>query len=152
MAFQIESPAFGNGEMIPKKYTCDGDDVSPPLKWKDVPEGTKSLALICDDPDAPLMTWVHWIVYNIPPEKDGLEENIPKKEILEKGMQGKNSWGKIGYGGPCPPGAKPHRYFLKLYALDSMLDIEPGIKKKKLMKEMEGHILAKTELMGLYKR
>jgi len=152
MAFQIESPAFGNGEMIPKKYTCDGDDISPPLKWKDVPEGTKSLALICDDPDAPLMTWVHWIVYNIPPEKDGLEENVPKEEKIEGGMQGKNSWGKIGYGGPCPPGAKPHRYFLKLYALDSMLDIEPGIKKKKLMKEMEGHIIAKAELMGKYSR
>lgn len=147
MAFQIESPAFENGGIIPKKYTCDGENVSPPLRWKEIPEGTESLALICDDPDAPMMTWVHWILYNIPPDTEGLEEGTN----LKGAVYGKNSWGKLGYGGPCPPKGKPHRYFFKLYALDSKLS-EEGMKKKNLLKEMEGHVLAKAELMGMYGR
>ena len=152
MVFRIGSPAFENGSMIPKKYTCDGEDISPPLKWHDLPEGTKSLALVCDDPDAPLMTWVHWVIYCIPPTKDGLEEGIPNKEILEYGKQGKNSWGRIGYGGPCPPGKKPHRYFFKLYAIDEAIDLKPGLKKKELLKKIEAHVIEKTEIMGRYGR
>jgi len=153
MVFQIKSPAFKEGEIIPAKYTCDGLDISPPLKWSDVPEGTKSIALICEDPDAPIRIWVHWVIYNIPPEKGELPEGVPKTETIggvEK--QGKNSWGRIGYGGPCPPGTKPHRYYFKLYALDIELTIGPGMKKKQLLKAMEGHILAQTNLMGRYTR
>lgn len=153
MEFKIESPAFRNGEEIPIKYTCQGDDISPPLEWKGLPEETEEIAIICDDPDAPLMVWVHWIIYGISPEKNGLPEAVPKKEILEEGeKQGKNSWGRIGYGGPCPPGGKPHRYYFKIYALDKKLDIEQGIKKKRLLREMEGHIIAKAELIGKYAR
>ena len=153
MAFKIESPAFENGKTIPKKYTCDGEDISPPLRWHDVPPETKSLALICDDPDAPLMTWVHWVIYCIPPSKNELEEGIPKNETLSwGGKQGKNSWGKIGYGGPCPPGRKPHRYYFRLYALDAMLDLPPGLKKKDLLKKMEGHVIGQAEIMGKYGR
>ena len=153
MVFVVESPAFENGEIIPKKYTCDGEDISPPLKWHDLPEKTKSLALICEDPDAPLFTWIHWVIYSIPPPVNELEENIPKKEILEWGAkQGKNSWGRIGYGGPCPPGKKPHRYFFRLYALDEEIGLEPGLKKKELMKKVEKHIIAKAEIMGRYGR
>lgn len=153
MVFQIESSAFGDGEMLPTKYTCDGLDISPPLHWNNVPEGTKSFALICDDPDAPMMTWVHWILYNIPSEKTRLQEGIPATEILEKGIvQGRNSWNKIGYGGPCPPGSKPHRYYFRLYALDTILDVKPGAKKKHILAAMSGHIRAQAELIGTYTR
>ena len=150
---QIESPAFVEGEIMPAKYTCDGKDISPPLTWSDVPKGAKNLAIICNDPDAPLRPWVHWIIYCISPEKNGFPENMPRTETLDEGMkQGKNSWGRIGYGGPCPPGTKPHRYYFKLYALDIALTIGPGVKKKQLSKTMEGHILAEAELMGKYVR
>jgi Raf kinase inhibitor-like YbhB/YbcL family protein len=153
MAFRLESPAFKEGRMIPRKYTCQGEDISPPLKWLDVPEGTKSFALTCDDPDAPLIKFVHWVIYGIPLGKNELPEGIPKEEVLETGeKQGKDSAGKIGYRGPCPPGGRPHRYYFRLYALDTELDIKPGVKKKKLLKAMEGHILAKAELMGKYAR
>lgn len=153
MAFEIKSPAFENGNVIPEKYTCDGENVSPPLKWHDVPAETKSLVLICDDPDAPLMTWVHWLIYCIPPSKNGLEENIPRKEVLEwGGKQGKNSWGKIGYGGPCPPGKKQHRYFFRLYALNEELNLPAGLKKKELLKRIERHVIGKAEIMGKYGR
>ena len=153
MAFRIESPGFRNGERIPKVYTCDGDDVSPAIVWHEPPTGTKSFAVICDDPDAPMGTWVHWVIYSIPLEQTQLGENIPKVENLPGGaVQGLNSWRKIGYGGPCPPPGKPHRYFFKLYALDIKFESPPGIPKDNLLISLEGHVLAKTELMGLYGR
>ena len=152
MEIEIKSSAFENEGMIPRKYTCDGEDISPPLSWGAVPEETKSLALICDDPDAPLGTFVHWVIFNIPPDIHELPEAVPSQNILKNGAkQGKNDFGNFGYGGPCPPFGT-HRYYFKLYALDTMLDLEPGIKKKQLLKAMEGHILAEGQLMGKYKR
>ena len=153
MAFQLKSPAFKEGEMMPRKYTCQGEDISPPLEWSDIPEGTKSLALIMDDPDAPIIKFVHWVLYGIFPEKNELPEGVQKTEFLEgRAKQGKDSAGKIGYRGPCPPGGRLHRYYFRLYALDTELDIKPGVKKNKLLKAMEGHILAQAELMGKYAR
>jgi len=153
MAFRIESPSFENGGTIPRRFTCDGEDASPPLRWMDPPPGTKSFALICDDPDAPMITWVHWIVYAIPSNVTELREGVPKSELLEGGMkQGRNSWRKTGYGGPCPPGRKPHRYVFRLYALDTELALAPGEAKKDLERAMAGHILAQVEIMGRYGR
>lgn len=149
---KIESSQFAEGNMIPPKYTCDGKDISPPLAWRDFPAGTKSFALISDDPDAPVGTWVHWVLYNIPPDYNELEENIkPEKEFKNGMRQGSNSWPRIGYGGPCPPSGT-HRYFFKLYALDKMLDLKPGVTKEQLLKAAAGHILAEAQLMGKYKR
>ena len=152
-AFELVSSAFKNGEYIPGEYSCKGKDISPPLEWTGMPEGTRSFALICDDPDAPVGTWIHWVIFNLPAEKTGLEENLSGQNRLSDGaLQGKNSWGKLGYGGPCPPPGKPHRYFFKLYALDTMLDLKSGATKQELLKAMEGHVLAEAELMGLFKR
>ena len=152
MAITITSSAFSEEGMIPRQYTCDGEDISPPLKWAGIPEGTKSLALICDDPDAPVGTWVHWVIFNIPPEAEGLPANIASKETIEGGAKhGINDFRKFGYGGPCPPGGT-HRYFFKLYALDTEIALDPGITKAQLLKAMEGHILAEGQLMGRYKR
>jgi len=149
---KLTSSAFAEGELIPRKYTCDGENVSPPLAWEPGPESTKSFALICDDPDAPLKTWVHWVIFNIPADTRNLPENVPREKTLANGAkQGKNDSRKIGYVGPCPPGGT-HRYFFKLYALDTLLDLEPGITKKDLLKAMEGHVLAQGTLMGRYKR
>lgn len=149
----ITSPAFKAGSTIPKKYTGDGIDVSPPLSWDNIPEGTKSLALISDDPDAPVGTWVHWVIYNIPPSEKGLPENVPKQNSLPNGAkQGINDFRKIGYNGPAPPPGKPHRYYFKLYALDTVLELPAGIKKSELLKAMEGHILSTAEYMGTYQR
>ena len=151
-AMELSSTAFHKEGMIPDKYTCDGADVSPSLAWGSAPEGTKSFALICDDPDAPMGTWVHWVYYDIPPETEGLPENvIPKEHPANGGVQGINDFRKIGYGGPCPPGGT-HRYFFKLYALDTLLNLSPGATKAQLLKAMEGHILGQAELMGKYKR
>lgn len=148
----IESPAFKNGELIPLKYTCDGENISPALRWDEVPEGTKSLVLICDDPDAPIGDWVHWIIYNIPPETRELKENIKPVKILNDGsIHGLNDWKKFGYCGPCPPSGV-HRYYFKIYALDILLPFEPGATKKQLLDTMKGHILAQGELMGKYQR
>lgn len=148
----IKSTVFEHEDMIPSKYTCDGEDVSPPLSWDNVPDEAKSLALISDDPDAPMGTWVHWVVYNIPPDVTSLPENVPAKEKLEQGgIQGTNDFKKTGYGGPCPPGGT-HRYFFKLYALDEKLDLEPGATKAKVEEAMRGHILDQAHLMGKYKR
>ncbi len=153
MALTIQSSAFSDGEMMDAKYTCKGADISPPLSWEGVPEGTKSLVLICDDPDAPFMTWVHWVVYDIPPDVRSLPEGIPKTDTLASGgKQGRNDFRKIGYGGPCPPPGGPHRYFFKLYALDTMLNEGPGLTKKALLKKMEGHILEEAQLIGKFKR
>ena len=152
MVLRVTSAAFKQGEMIPKKYTCDGLDVSPPLEWTDAPEGTKSYALICDDPDAPRGTWVHWVVFNLPSGVKALPEGVPAKETLDNGAkQGANDFRRIGYGGPCPPGGT-HRYFFKLYALDAVLNLASGATKQQLLKAMEGHILAEEQLMGRYKR
>lgn len=150
MTFSFSSPAFGHGQPIPAVYTCKGRDISPPLTWSDLPQGTKSLALIMDDPDAPMGTWVHWVIYNIPPTRTGLEEAIPSEERLADGsLQGKNSWRRIGYGGPCPPSGT-HRYYFRLYALDSMLSLAPGATKEQLLQAMQGHILAQAEWMGTF--
>ncbi len=148
----ITTPAFDDGGMIPEKYTCDGENISPPLNWTKGAIETKSYALISDDPDAPMGTWVHWVIYDIPPYTTNLPENIPKDETLKNGpKQGTNDFGKIGYGGPCPPGGI-HRYFFKIYALDKMLELKPGLRKKELLNAMEGHILAQGKLIGKYSR
>jgi Raf kinase inhibitor-like YbhB/YbcL family protein len=152
MALKLTSTAFEEGGMIPAQYTCDGQNVSPPLAWSGAPEGTKTLALIADDPDAPRGTWVHWVVHQIPATEKGLPENVPARETLEGGArQGTNDFKKPGYGGPCPPSGT-HRYFFKLYALDASPDLPPGATKDQLLKAMEGHILAQGQLMGRYKR
>ena len=149
---EIKSSEFKEGSSIPSKYTCDNIDVSPPLEWSQVPAGVKTFALICDDPDAPGATWVHWVIFNIPGNLRELSENIPATETLRNGaIQGKNDFGKIGYGGPCPPGGT-HRYYFKLYALDTDLDSKPGITKKDLLKAIEGHILDEVHLMGRYRK
>jgi len=152
MKFQITSSAFKDGEMIPSKYTCDGENISPPLNWSEIPEGTKSLALINDDPDAPVGDWVHWIVYNIPPETKEFKEAASNKNLLPKGtLEGLNDWNRKGYGGPCPPSGV-HRYFFKLYALDVVLSLKEGATKRQLLDAMKGHILAEAQLIGKYQR
>lgn len=143
---EIKSPAFEHGQPIPKKYTCDGEDVSPPLTFSGVPNDAKSLALVVDDPDAPLGVFDHWIVWNLDPDLKELPENAS----VEK--QGKNDFGESKYRGPCPPPGPAHRYRFKVYALDAMLDLPEGARKKELEKAMEGHILAKGELIGTYSR
>lgn len=149
MSFKISSKAFDNGALIPVKYTCDGDDISPELSWQNPPDNTKSLALIMDDPDAPGGTWVHWVLFNIPSDVRGLKENIA--QLPDHAISGKNSWNRQGYGGPCPPD-KMHRYFFKLYALDTTLDLSADTDKSALEKAMQGHILGTAELMGKYDR
>ena len=152
MVFELTSSAFVAGESIPRKYTCDGDDVSPPLGWSDPPAGTQSLALVCDDPDAPVGTWIHWVLYDLPAETRGLPEAVPSDaDLAGGGRSGENSWRRLGYGGPCPPSGT-HRYFFKLYALDTTLDLSAGASKKQVLKAMEGHVLAQAELMGTYSR
>jgi hypothetical protein len=144
MEMRLTSPAFGNNEFIPQKFTCEGEDINPQLVMEDIPEGTQSLALIVDDPDAPMGTFVHWVVYNIPPISRIDEDSIP-------GKQGENDFGKRNYGGPCPPSGT-HRYFFKVYALGTKLGLEEGGSKRTLEKAMQGHILEKTELIGLYRK
>lgn len=140
----LSSPEFNHEEMIPKKFTCDGRDLNPALAIKDLPHGTESLVLIVDDPDAPGKTWIHWILFNIPPA-DSISENS------KPGTQGLNDFGIKDYGGPCPPSGT-HRYFFKLYALDQKLDLPEGARKDQVEKAMEGHVLDKTELIGKYQR
>ncbi|MGQ9541449.1 MAG: YbhB/YbcL family Raf kinase inhibitor-like protein [Armatimonadota bacterium] len=152
MDIRLTSTAFTDGGTIPQKYTCDGADVSPPLAWDNVPEGTKSFALICDDPDAPVGTWVHWVLFHLPADTRNLPEAVPPdKELPNGARQGTNDFRKIGYGGPCPPSGT-HRYYFKLYALDTLLDLPAGISKAQLLKAMEGHVLAEGQLMGRYSR
>ena len=152
MAFTLQSSAFQNGGSIPKKFTCEAADVSPELTWSGAPEKTQSFALMADDPDAPMGTWVHWVIYDLPPNTTKLAEGVPNQEQAASGAQGKNSSGKIGYGGPCPPPGKPHRYFFKLYALDRKLNLKPGARKPEVEAAMKGHVLAQAELMGKYGR
>lgn len=150
--FSAKTSAFTEGATVPKKYTCDGADVSPALDWSSAPAGTKALALIADDPDAPVGTWIHWIAWNIPPDHS-LPENVQKTETLPDGTrQGKNDFRRIGYGGPCPPPGKPHRYFFKLYALDATLKVQPGSSRGELETAMKGHVLGHAEVMGKYGR
>lgn len=151
MEIKISSSAFSEGGMILKQFTCDGKDVSPQLSWSGIPNETKSIAILCDDPDAPVGDWVHWIIFNLPPDITSLPENVPNQKVLQNGAkQGINDFRKIGYGGPCPPAL--HRYFFKIFALDIVLTNDAGIIKAQLLKAMEGHILAKGQLMGKYKR
>ncbi len=150
---KVESPAFDYGEFIPIKYTCDSLDVSPSINWKDFPENTKSFVIIMDDPDAPIGTFTHWIVYDIPKETNSLPEDFPKEKQVGNIKQGINDFRKIGYGGPCPPPGKPHRYFFKVYALDiESLGLPAGATRKQVEVKMNGHIIAKGELMGKYGR
>lgn len=152
LMFSLTSPAFQEGGHIPSAYTCDGKDISPALKWENPPEGTAAFALICDDPDAPVGTWVHWVIYNIPADYRRLPEGISSEPKLQDGMlQGKNSWNRFGYGGPCPPGGT-HRYFFKLYALDSLLAVSEGLTIEALLERMKGHVLGECQLMGRYAR
>lgn len=152
MDFHIQSDVFGSGGPIPGRFTCDGEDVSPPLTWGGVPEGAASLALIMDDPDAPAGIWIHWVLYDIPAGLNGLPEGVPADELLSDGRaSGLNSWQRNGYGGPCPPSGT-HRYFFRLYALDKMLGLPAGTTKDGLLDAMQGHILGQTEVMGTYAR
>lgn len=152
-SLQISSAVFSAGETIPKKFTCDGPDVSLQLKWNDPPANTQSFALIMDDPDAPGGTWVHWVLYDLPANTRELAEGVAKQEQLSSGArQGRNDFGKTGYGGPCPAPGKPHRYFFKLYALDGRLDLKIGATKADVERAIDGHILAQAELIGKYGR
>jgi len=152
-SFTIESGAFDDGARLPQQYTCEGKDLSPPLAWTDPPAGTQSLALIMDDPDAPMGTWVHWVLYNIPADTRMLPEGLPGDPKLAIGaLQGLNDFGRPGYGGPCPPPGPSHRYLFKLYALDTRLPLVPKSTKAQLEQAMNGHILAKAQLIGRYQR
>ena len=149
---EVTSSAFEEAGMIPSQYTCDGQNVSPPIAWRGVPAGSVTIALICDDPDAPTGTWVHWVAYDLPSSVDELPEGVPLGEALTGGgKQGRNSSRETGYSGPCPPGGT-HRYYFKVYALDSEMGLKPGATKKELLKAMEGHILGQGQLMGRYER
>jgi hypothetical protein len=153
VAFTISSPSFSNGGDIAKKFTCDGADVSPQLKWSDPPAGTKSLALLADDLDAPVGNWNHWVLWNLPAEIRDLAENVTKTGQLPDGSrQGVNDFRKAGYNGPCPPPGKPHRYYFKIFALDAKLDLKGSAGKRELEAAMRGHILAQAEWMGRYGR
>jgi Raf kinase inhibitor-like YbhB/YbcL family protein len=149
MGFVLKSAAFNQNDLIPVQYTCDGKDISPPLVWSGAPANTKSFALIMDDPDAPMGTWDHWILFNIPATTNELPENI---HTLPEGTKvGKNSWKRDDWGGPCPPD-RIHRYFFRLYALDTVLNLKEGVTKGVVLEAMQGHILATAELMGKYDR
>jgi len=150
--FELTSIAFAHGQPIPARYTCDGEDISPPLQWGDPPGDTQSLALIVNDPDAPVGTWVHWVLFNLPAEARTLHEDVaPDAERPDGSRHGQNSWRRLGYGGPCPPSGT-HRYFFELYALDTTLGLSPNATKKQVLGAMEGHILAQTELVGTYSK
>lgn len=152
MTIKMSSTSFKNADFIPAKYTCDGENISPPLAWEGVPANTKTLALIADDPDAPAKIWVHWVIFNIPTTVKQLAENIPTKKILDNGTkQGINDSRKIGYSGPCPPSGI-HRYYFKIYALDIELKLNGGAAKEQVLKAMEGHILGQGQIMGKYER
>jgi len=149
---ELTSNAFRHGEPIPRKYTCNGEDISPPLRWSDPPQDTRSFALVADDPDAPVGTWVHWVLFNLPAQARELPEDISTNANLADGSRhGRNGWGRLGYGGPCPPRGT-HRYVFKLYALDAVLDLAAASSKEQLLQAMEGHIIGYTELVGTYTR
>ena len=150
---QLSSPAFGDGQPIPRKHTGEGPDASPPLKCGGVPAVAKSLALIADDPDAPVGTWTHWVLYDLPPTTTELAEDVPKTQFLPgNAKQGINDFKRIGYGGPCPPPGGPHRYFFKLYAVDVDVTLKPRATKQEVLHAIEGHVVAEGQLMGTYQR
>ncbi|MBP8973958.1 MAG: YbhB/YbcL family Raf kinase inhibitor-like protein [Anaerolineae bacterium] len=152
MTLELTSTAFSEGQPIPARYTCAGEDISLPLAWRGAPPGTQSFALIMDDPDAPGRTWVHWVVFNLPASATGLPAAIRSDGDLPGGaLHGQNSWRRNDYGGPCPPSGT-HRYFFKLYALDAMLDLSPGATKQQVLDALAGHVLAEGQLMGTYKK
>jgi len=151
MTLSLSSIAFQDGEGIPVKHTCEGQDVSPPLMWSELPQGTQSLALIVDDPDAPGGVFNHWVLFNIPSDNRRLPEAVPTQAQLPSGaLQSRNGFGRVGYGGPCPPPGRPHRYCFTLYALDRVLDLKAGVSKKQVLDAMQGHILAQGKLTGTY--
>jgi Raf kinase inhibitor-like YbhB/YbcL family protein len=155
MAFILTSSAFAEGAAIPAKHSCDGADVSPPLAWNGAPANTRSFALICDDPDAPRGTWVHWVLYNLPPTLTALPEGVNKTAALKElggAWQGLNSGKRTGYSGPCPPPGGPHRYFFKLYALDHLLKLDANATKADVERAMDGHTLSQAHVMGTYRR
>jgi Raf kinase inhibitor-like YbhB/YbcL family protein len=157
MSLTVTSPAFAAGQAIPRRHTGDGEDLSPPLSWTDLPAGTRELALVVDDPDAPSAEpWVHWVIYNIPAGEQGLHEGVPKKDrppVPSGPTQGVNSWGTVGYRGPAPPkGHGVHHYHFTLYAVDSHLALVAGLDKRGLLKALAGHVLGKGELVGTYER
>ncbi|MDH4301859.1 MAG: YbhB/YbcL family Raf kinase inhibitor-like protein [Nitrospira sp.] len=153
MALRLESAAFKEGDTIPHRYTCMGEDLSPPLHWGVPPAATKSFVIIVDDPDAPVGTWVHWVIYDIPLDLRGLTEGIPAKDRLpNEAVQGLNDFKRIGYGGPCPPPGKPHRYYFKLYALDTILNLKPRATKAHVLAACKGHVLAEAQLMSRFAR
>lgn len=153
MTFELKSTAFVHEGEIPKKHTCDGPDVSPALTWGEAAPGAKSLVLVMDDPDAPAGTWVHWVLYDLSPTARSLPEGLAKDPELKDGSrQGKNDFGRTGYGGPCPPRGPAHRYFFRMYALDTKLSLRPGVSRAEVDKAMKGHVLTQAELMGRYKR
>ena len=153
MPFALSTTAFRSGGDIPRKHTCQGADVSPALNWSDPPAGTQSFALIADDPDAPVGTWVHWVAYDLPAGAHQLPEGVAKaEEVPGGGRQGVNDFGNIGYGGPCPPAGNAHRYFFKLYALKAKLNLKAGASKKQVEQAMQGQVLGEVQLMGKYKR
>lgn len=153
MSLELKATAFANGGEIPRKFTCSGNDLSPALSWSGVSPAAQSLALIVDDPDAPRGTWTHWLIWNIPAHLTGLPEGVPAREVLENGAcQGTNDFNRIGYGGPCPPPGKVHRYFFKLNALDTALNLNAGAGRQELERAMKGHVLFHAEWMGTYRR
>ncbi len=153
MTIELTSPAFKNGELIPVECTCEGKDISPLLKWENVPDDTGSFALVCDDPDAPGGTWVHWVIYDIPAYASELREGIPVSEFTPSGAkQGTNGFQLLGYGGPCPPPGDAHRYFFRLYAVDLEATLGPGATREELFQALDGHVLDEGELMGRYQR
>lgn len=153
MAFTLMSDAFEAGGGIPAKYTGDGEDISPPLRWEGVPEGTAAFVLICDDPDAPVGNWVHWVLFDLPGDLRSLPPDVPRTgSVLGSAGQGVNDFRNIGYGGPAPPPGKAHRYIFTLYALDQPCGIKPGASKADVLRRVEGHILGKAELTGTYRR
>jgi Raf kinase inhibitor-like YbhB/YbcL family protein len=153
MTFTLSSTAFQSGAEIPKRHTCDSTDLSPALSWHGAPKEAKSFALIADDPDAPVGTWVHWVLYDLPGDTTQLPQGLPAQETLAGGAKhGVNDFRRVGYGGPCPPPGKPHRYFFRLYALDAPTNLTPRASKADVLRAIEGHVLAQAELMGTYKR
>ncbi len=150
MALSLSSPAFRQGERIPARYTCQGEDISPPLAWNEAPAGTRTLALIMDDPDAPGGVFTHWVIFNLLPERRQLPEAVPAE--LPDALQGRTDFGSNGYRGPCPPPGSPHHYRFILYALDQQLDVMAGSSKKQALDAMKGHILSQGQLLGIYQR
>jgi Raf kinase inhibitor-like YbhB/YbcL family protein len=152
-AITVTSASFKQGETIPKRYSCEGENISPAITWSAGPSGTKSYALVCEDPDAPSGMFIHWVMYNIPASEHGLAENIEKKDVLPNGTrEGKNGAGNTGYTGPCPPPGKPHRYFFRVFALDTELNLSGDVTRDLLMAAIQSHILAEGSIMGTYQR